>query len=127
MLYIIRVPKNTLLWVSHMSKKHDEITSYSVYVDGYYYEITDSNGEYAIAHEEARPRKNIPIIEDPLNESRLGAFEPVVPLLDAINTIQSNRVDGIEQFIQALTIFTNCDVNPDDIQKMRESGFIAFT
>lgn len=106
-------------------KKHDESTSYSVYVDGYYYEITDSNGKYAIAHEEARPRKNIPIIEDPLNESQLGAFEPAVPLLDAINTIQSNRVDGIEQFIQALTIFTNCDVNPDDIQKMRESGFIA--
>ena len=51
----------------------------------------------------------IPIIEYPANSARLGAFEPVLTLLDAINTVDSNRVDGIEQFIQSLIVCINCE------------------
>jgi len=42
----------------------------------------------------------IPIIEYPANTARLGAFEIVLDLLDEINNIASNRMDGIEQFMQ---------------------------
>ncbi|MFR5790122.1 MAG: hypothetical protein ACLUFA_07000 [[Clostridium] leptum] len=34
-------------------------------------------------------------------------------MLDEIN-IQSNRVDGIEQFVQSLTIFYNCQLGEDE-------------
>jgi len=44
----------------------------------------------------------IPIIEYPANEARLGDFEQVLSLLNAVNTVTSNRVDGVEQFIQAI-------------------------
>lgn len=44
----------------------------------------------------------IPIIEYPANEARLGDFEQVLPLLNAVNTVTSNRVDGVEQFVQAI-------------------------
>lgn len=44
----------------------------------------------------------VPIIEYPHGPSREGDFEPVVPILDAINTVQSNRVDGVEQAVQAI-------------------------
>lgn len=49
-----------------------------------------------------------PIVEYPANNARLGAFEVVIPLLDAINELDSNRMDGIEQFIQALLVLINC-------------------
>jgi len=46
--------------------------------------------------------KHIPIVEYRLNAARMGVFEPALPLLDAINTIESNRLAGIEQNVQAL-------------------------
>ena len=67
---------------------------------------------------------SIPIIEYPLNNSRLGAFETVLPLLDAINTTGSNRVDGVEQFIQALMVFYNVDISSEDYKQLREDGAI---
>ena len=67
---------------------------------------------------------DIPIVEYPLNLARMGAFEIVLPLLDAINSVDSNRVDGIEQFIQALMVFYNIDISSDKYKELREEGAI---
>ena len=68
----------------------------------------------------------IPIVEYTYNKLRMGAFENALSIMDEINNIQSNRADGIEQFIQSLTILYNCEVaegtTADDIRRM---GFIA--
>jgi SPP1 family phage portal protein len=66
----------------------------------------------------------IPLIEYPLNNSRLGLFEIVLPILNSINTVQSNRLDGIEQFIQSLTVLYNADIDKEEVATLRESGFI---
>lgn len=72
----------------------------------------------------------IPIIEYCYENNRMGAFEPVVTMLDAINAVQSNRIDGIEQFIQSLMIFYNCQLGEDENGKqitpryIREAGAI---
>ena len=66
----------------------------------------------------------VPLIEYPLNEERLGAFEIVIRILDAINTIESNRVDGIEQFIQAILVFKNIEVTKEMLKKLQELGAI---
>ncbi len=65
---------------------------------------------------ETRPNVlgEIPIIEYQYENSRMGSFEAVMPLLDGINSIESNRLDGIEQFIQALMIFYNCQLGEDE-------------
>lgn len=66
----------------------------------------------------------IPFVEYPLNEERIGDFEKVIPMLDAINTVQSNRVDGVEQFIQALMIFKNVDIVKEDFEALKDMGAI---
>ena len=66
----------------------------------------------------------IPIFEYPANNARLGAFEIVLPLLDAINTVASNRMDGIEQFIQAFIKFINCDISETDFKALKDLGAI---
>ena len=66
----------------------------------------------------------IPIFEYPANNARQGAFEIVLPLLDAINTVASNRMDGIEQFVQAFIKFINCDITTDDFEKLKDMGAI---
>ncbi len=77
---------------------------------------------------EPNPIGEIPIIEYQYNTVGMSVFESVIPLLDAINQVQSDRLDGIDQFIQSLLIFYNCepgeDENGDKIttQYIREAG-----
>lgn len=95
---------------------------YSVYTRDRYFEV-DSNA-WAVKADEPNPLKRVPIFEFPLNDERMGCFEPVLPLLDAINSIDSNRLDGIEQFVQSFIKFTNCDVDEETFQAMKELGAI---
>lgn len=70
--------------------------------------------------------KEIPIIEYQYNSVWMGAFESALPLLDAINTVMSNRVDGVEQFIQSLAIAVNCDLDDDvTANDIRQAGMIV--
>ena len=64
----------------------------------------------------------IPIFEYALNPERMGAFEMVLHLLDAINSVASNRLDGIEQFIQAIMVFENCDITEELFEALKEEG-----
>lgn len=98
------------------------IVHYSCYSDHEYFEIVESH----IIKVEPHILGDIPIIEYPLNIARIGAFELVIPLLDAINLTDSNRQDGVEQFIQALMLFHNVDISSDDYEKLREEGAIKF-
>ena len=68
----------------------------------------------------------IPIIEYRYNSVNMGAFESVVPLIDALSLVQSNRLDGVEQFIQSLAVATNCEF-PDGTtaNDIRQAGMIV--
>lgn len=66
----------------------------------------------------------VPIVEYPSNSSRMGAFEIVIDLLDAINTVESNRIDGVEQFIQALMVFENADITREQFLELKDLGAI---
>lgn len=98
------------------------VVHYSCYSQYEYFEIVESKVVDVAPH----ILGDIPIIEYPLNLARIGAFELVIPLLDAINTTDSNRLDGVEQFIQALMLFHNVDISSEDYKKLREEGAIKF-
>ncbi len=98
------------------------VVHYSCYSKYEYFEIVES----ALVNVQPHILGDIPIIEYPLNLARIGAFELVIPLLDAINLTDSNRLDGVEQFIQALMLFHNVDISSDDYRKLREEGAIKF-
>ena len=75
---------------------------------------------------EPNPLGEIPIIEYQYNSVWMGAFESVLPLLDAINDVQSDRVNGIAQFIQSLAIAVNCDLDEDvTANDIRKAGMIV--
>lgn len=103
--------------------KEDGTLVFSCYTQDHYYEV---NNTWAVLHSEPQ-YLGIPIIEYPANKARLGAFEIVIPLLDAINTVESNRLDGVEQFVQALMLFHNVDISSEDFGKLKELGAIKFS
>lgn len=95
--------------------------------DGQMYKLcyTDSY-ECKIVNGEVRGWKlhgfgGIPIVEFPNNHERISDIELVIGLLDAINTMQSNRMDGVEQFVQFWIKFVNCDIDPETFEKMKIS------
>ena len=93
--------------------------TFSAYAEGLYFTIKD--GKVI----DVKPQGlGEPIIEYPANNARLGAFEIVLPLLDAINNIESNRMDGIEQFVQAFVKFINCDITKEDFEALKDLGAI---
>lgn len=63
----------------------------------------------------------IPIVEYWYNTTGMGSFEKAITALDGVNKIQSNRLDGIDQFIQSLIVTTNVrlpdGMTADDIRK----------
>jgi SPP1 family phage portal protein len=68
----------------------------------------------------------IPIIEYPLNYARLGAFEVVLSLLDALNDLQSNRLDSVAQFVQNLLVAYNCELpGGETANTIREKGIVT--
>lgn len=95
------------------SQLENEPLTFSVYSKDHYWEITGGK----IFKSEPHYLGNIPIIEYPLNMARLGAFEPVMPLLDTLNNIDSNRMDGIEQDVQSFLKFINCDIDEAEYKK----------
>ena len=69
---------------------------------------------------------HIPIIEYRYNSVNMGAFESVITILDAINNVQSNRLDGVEQFIQSVAIAVNCQFDENTTAAdIRKAGMIA--
>jgi SPP1 family phage portal protein len=95
--------------------------------DGQMYKLcyTDSY-ECKIVNGEVRDWKlhgfgGIPIVEFPNNHERISDIELVIGLLDAINTMQSNRMDGVEQFVQFWIKFVNCDIDSETFEKMKIS------
>lgn len=96
---------------------------YSCYTSREYFEISNDT----IISGNPHILGDIPIVEYPLNLARLGAFEIVLPLLDAINLTDSNRLDGVEQFIQALMVFYNVDISSDDFKELRAQGALKVT
>lgn len=67
----------------------------------------------------------IPIIEYPANSARLGSFEIVLSMLDAINDFDCARNEAVEQFVQSLLVLYNCDVaEGTTAETIRQAGMI---
>lgn len=88
-----------------------------VYTKSEYFEISGNK----ISKQSVNNLSRIPVIEYPNNECRMGAFEVVISLLNAINTLESNRVDSIQDFVNAFDVFQNCEIG-DEYSKLSTGG-----
>ena len=109
--------------------RQDGTVVFSVYSADRYFEfeaesLTGGSLSGSNPKETKRVLGYVPIIEYPLNNSRQGAFEIVTDILDAINKVQSNRLDGIEQFVQSLIVLYNAEISDENAKSLRETGLI---
>ena len=132
--FIVRrsdVTKRVLMGVTYvyLDPPHSDV-EYTVYTPNVTYTIKGIAGTVNNDHGlKITDRKQhnfglVSLIEYPCNPDYMGAFEPVITMLDAINLTQSNRLDGIEQFIQELMVFDGVDISREDFLELKDLGAI---
>jgi SPP1 family phage portal protein len=62
----------------------------------------------------------IPIIEYKYDNERMGCFERVISLLDALNEATSDRLNGLAQFIQSILWMNNCEIDEAQMQALKD-------
>lgn len=89
----------------YMVTDADGVTWYWVYTKDKVFKLNDADERIEASD---WTLNYFPIVEFPLNNVRMGSYEMVIDLLDAINELDSNRQDGVMQFIQSLLVLKNC-------------------
>lgn len=96
--------------------KENKQPVYSIYTADMYYEVESG----VITKAEPHVLGGVPIFEYPANAARLGAFEIVLPLLDAINEVESNRLDDVVQFVNSFLALLGGSIDEDTAKKLDE-------
>lgn len=96
-------------------------TQYFCYTNSEYFRIVD--GE--IVDSGINGNAAIPVIEYPNNARRLSDIEITISIQDAIDTLASSRVDGLEQFVSSWIKFINCEIDEELFRKMRQEGALT--
>lgn len=96
--------------------KENGATVYSVYTKDRYFEIEDG----VLKKTQAHALNDVPIFEYPANEARLGSFEIVLSLLDAINELESNRMDDVVQCVNSFLALIGAGIDDETAKKLEE-------
>ena len=120
-VYKLDHTKRPLAGVYEVFDEVGQLFRYTVYTEQWIFQMEE--GE--IIDQQPNTWGRLPIIEYPANPARMGAFEAVISLLDAINVVDSDRLNGLAQFIQSLVVLTNAELPEGETANgIREKGLI---
>ena len=125
-VYSSYLPHKRLFAFTYTIGVNDTTLRGSVYTKNAYFEV---NKDIVATAFDVRFKQNhilgdIPIFEYNLNKSRLGIIEVVLDLLNQINRITSDEIDGLEQFIQSILVFINQDIDKEDYADLLDLGAV---
>ena len=93
------------------------------YTDSMYFELEGSLGSLgSVRIVSMSPNRigMIPIIEYKNDDERMGCFERVLSLLDALNEATSDRVNGLAQFVQSILWMNNCEIDSEQMEQLKD-------
>ena len=114
--------KRVLIGVSYVETE-DDVIKMGAYTEDAYYDIEKSSSGFEIKS----VKKNligIPIIQYINDDERMGCFERVIPLLDALNEATSDRLNGLAQFVQSILWMNNCEIDKEQFAELKDKGGI---
>ena len=125
-VYSSYLPHKKLFACTYTKGVKDSTIRGSIYTKNAYYtlnkEITSTsfNVEFVQNHILGA----IPIFEYYLNKSRLGIIEVVMDILNQLNRVTSDEIDGLEQFVQSILVFVNQDIDKQDFEDLLDLGAV---
>lgn len=114
-VYSTDIDEHPLMAVVVVERENNDKV-FSVYTEKSYFEFL----EYGKPDEKPNTLGMIPIVEYPAENSRLGVFEVAMPLLDALDELQSNRMDDIVQFVNSFLAILGGELDKDTMSKLEE-------
>ena len=112
--------KKVALGVSYV-KLSDDSYRVGAYTNKNYFELEGKDLASLKVVSVAANRIGIqPIIEYKNDNERMGCFERVIYLLDALNNATSDRLNGLEQFIQAILWMNNCEIDKTQMDELKD-------
>lgn len=105
-------------------KPYDE---YTIYTRNATFKINNLSGTLQLVEKSFQPLPSGEhlITEYYLNEKRIGLIELGKDLLNDINYLESLDKDDMEQFVNAIMVFTNAQVSAEDLAGIREMGAVC--
>ncbi len=125
-VYSSRLPHKKLFGCTYTRGIKDYMIRGSIYTKDAYYEMISpsSASGFEVKFITRTILDEIPIFEYFLNKSRIGIIEIVMDILNNLNRITSDEVDGLEQYIQSLLVFVNQDIDKEDYEGLLDLGAI---
>lgn len=111
---------NQVLCGTYYKTDNDMKTYYTVYTDNKVFWIEDDK----VIDSKPYYGNYQPIIEYRFNRDRMGAFEPVLSMIHAIDVVASDRVNGIAQFVQAFMKARGLNIDAEGYNELKEQGLI---
>lgn len=115
-VYSNSIDEHPLMAVCYIKKKDGNVL-FSVYTENSYFEFEEYSSAVAM---KSNPLGMIPIVEYPAEKARLGVFEVCASLLDALDELQSNRMDDIVQFVNSFLALLGGELDDETYKKLNE-------
>lgn len=117
--------REPILGVSYFPHR-DESVTFGCYTKTSYFKIEMgiTKGFEDWFEEQPNTLGMVPIVEYINDYDRMGCFERVIPLMDALNTIDSDRVNDIAQHVQNILWGDNVALDTEQYKKLRDDGMI---
>lgn len=112
--------RRKMMAVTYSWHPEQEINYLTVYTPEWIYEMVGDE----IVSKQRNPIGRIPIVEFKNDVNKMACFEAVIPLMDALNIANSDRVNDLAQYVQAILWLHNCQIDPNQKDELRDGGFI---
>ena len=103
----------------------NQVMHFTVYTEETVFYIDFDAVSYKIIRTERNGLGAIPVIEYKANSDRMGAFERVIPLLNAINLCTSDRMNGLAQYVSSFIWMNNVELEEDQAKGLKENTILA--
>lgn len=119
--FVVYYSNNKPAFSCQIRENEDGAKVYFCYTNSKWFKIV--NGE--IQDDGVNGNGAIPVIEYPNNARRISDIEITISITDAINTLSSDRINGIEQFVSSWIKFVNCEIDTKIFAEMRQEGALV--
>ena len=112
--------KKNIVGVSYITLADDSVRV-GAYTDKQYFELEGKDFSSLKVINAVPNRVGIqPIVEYKNDDERMGCFERVISLLDALNVATSDRLNGLAQFVQSILWMNNCEIDSEQMEQLKD-------
>lgn len=119
--FVVYYSNNKPAFSCQIREGENNETIYFCYTSNEWFDIRDGK----ILESGINGNRAVPVIEYPNNARRLSDIEITILITDGINKLQSDRINGVEQFVSAWIKFINCEIDKETFREMRQEGALV--